>query len=120
MRVLTLFALACALLVAADGPFAGKWTSTRSDSNGSITISLKPEPVVTFTLNGEEVKTTVSSAKIADDSFEMDWDFSFDGYKLRSSAKATVKDGKLAGEYRTRSRDDGTTVDEGKFEAAAK
>ena len=106
-----------ALLFAADGPFAGKWTSTRSDSQGTITITLKPEPAVLFTLNGEEVKTTVSNAKVSDDGFEMDWDFTLSGYQLRSTAKATMKDGRIQGEYRTRVRDEGTTIDEGKFEA---
>jgi len=47
----------------------------------------------------------------------MDWDFSMSGYELRSSAKASVKDGRIEGEYRTRVRDEGTTIDEGKFEA---
>ena len=109
--------LLAGFLFAADGPFAGKWTSTRSDSHGNITITLKPEPAVTFTLNGEEVKTTVSNAKISDDGFEMDWNFTLSGYKLRSSAKAKVIDGKIEGEYRTRTVDEGTTIDEGKFEA---
>ena len=116
MKVAVLL-FAAALAFAADGPFAGKWTSTRSDSNGNISITLKPEPAVMFTLNGAEVKTTVSNAKITDDSFEMDWDFTLDGYNLRSTAKATVKGEKIEGQYRTRVRDDGNTIDEGKFEA---
>ena len=116
MRLLVLFF--AALVFAADGPFAGKWTSTRSESQGNITITLKPEPAVAFTLNGEEVKTVVSNARISDDGFEMDWDFTLSGYKLRSSAKATLKGEKIAGEYRTRVRDEGNTIDEGKFEAA--
>jgi len=114
MRLLVL--LFAVVLLAADGPFAGKWTSTRSESQGNITITLKPEPAVMFTLNGEEVKTVISNAKISDEGFEMDWDFTLDGYKLRSTAKATVNGDKITGEYRTRVRDEGTTIDEGRFE----
>lgn len=118
MRLLVL--LVAVVLLAADGPFAGKWTSTRSESQGNITITLKPEPAVMFTLNGEEVKTVVSDAKISDDGFEMDWDFTLSGYKLRSTARATVRGDKLAGEYRTRVLDEGATIDEGKFEGSLK
>ena len=111
--------LVVATLFAADGPFTGRWTSTRNEGTGDIRIAFKPEPQVTFTINGREYKPTVANPKIEGSSFAMDWDFEMDRYKLRSSAKGEIKGARLEGSYQTRVVTEGTTIDEGKFDGQA-
>jgi hypothetical protein len=107
---------------AADAASAwkGKWSSENSGNSGDIQIALKPEPRVSFTLSGQEVPCTVVSSKSDGENVEIAYDFNLQGYKLRSSLKGTVKDGKLQGKYTTTTVEDGSAVDSGSFEGTAR
>jgi hypothetical protein len=61
----------------------------------------------------------VASFKTTDAGFDIEYDFSIQGFDLRSSAQATVKGAGVRGEYRTTARGDGAAVDAGKFQAKA-
>ena len=118
MRTIAILCASALLLIGADGAFPGKWTSSRSDGEGDIRLRLKPEPEVVFTLNGRDVKTTVSNVKSEGDTFEMDWDFELEGYKLRSTGKGSIKGDRVEGKYQTKTLADGNVIDEGKFEGS--
>jgi hypothetical protein len=121
MRAMAVLLLAAASF-AADGTFTGKWSSSRNDASGEIRLKLNPPVEVTFSLNGQQVKTTVATFKTQPgaEEFEIDYDFSLEGYKLRSSLKGVVKGEKMTGQYTTKSLEDSSSVDAGNFEATSK
>src|SRR6476619_43034 len=114
-----LLLLSCSLLMAADETYTGKWASSQSGSVGTLRMKLTPQPDVSFTLNGEEVKTKVSSSKVTGENFDLEYEFQAEGYKLRSHVKGTIKDDKVKATYETTLLDDGSIVDSGTFEGAA-
>jgi hypothetical protein len=118
MRFLVLLAVAAAAVFGAE-TFSGKWASDRNEGSGGIRITLKPEPKVSFTLDGQEVACTVASSKAEGESIEIAYDFILQGYKLRSTLKGTVREGKLSGKYESKVTDDGTPVDSGSFDGSA-
>ncbi len=110
--------MATILAFAADS-YNGKWTSDGSGNGGGIRITLKPQPKVVFTLSGQDVECTNVTSKVDAESIEVAYDFILQGYKLRSTLKGTVKDGRVEGKYNTTAIEDGTAVDSGTFEATA-
>jgi len=109
---------------AADSPFQGKWSSTRSENGGDLRLTLEKNPSLTFTLGGEEIKTTIVSSKLSesaagqDRKFTIEYRFTIADTRMISLASGTIKDGKMEGKYETRNDDDRTGVDEGKFTAS--
>ena len=118
MRHLLLL-LSATLLFAAGETYSGKWASNQNGSGGTLRMKLTPQPDVMFTLGEQDVKTKVSSNKVSADQFDIEYDFELSGYRLRSHAKGTIKDGKIQATYETKSLDDGSAVDTGTFEATA-
>lgn len=118
MRIIVLALLAAVFGFAADS-YNGKWTSDNSGSGGGIRITLKPEAKVVFTLSGQDVPCTIVSSKVEGESIEVAYDFILQGYKLRSTLKGTLKEGKLAGKYNTATVEDSMPVDAGTFEGSS-
>ena len=119
MKYVLLLLLSCSLLMAADETFTGKWASSQNGSGGTLRMKLTPQPDVSFTLGGEEVKTKVTSSKVTGENFDLEYDFEAQGYKLRSHVKGTIKGDKAQAAYETTLLDDGSIVDSGSFEGAA-
>lgn len=119
MRVMALASAAILLLAAAGGPYTGTWESSRSDAAGTIRIRLKPEPEVVFTLSDREIKTKIISSKVTETGFDIAYDFTLEGYEVRSGVKGTFVPGGVRGEYRTTAGGDGSEVDAGTFRAEA-
>ena len=114
-----LLLMTCSLLMAAGETFTGKWASSQNGSGGTLRMKLTPEPEVSFTIGGEDVKTKVSSSKITGENFDIEYDFEVQGYRLRSHAKGTIKGDKMQATYDTKSLDDGSVVDAGSFDGTA-
>lgn len=118
MRFLLLSVVTCIVLFAAD-IWRGRWSSENSGTVGDIRFALKPEPNVVFTIGDQEVKTTNVTARTQGDEFEIAFDFENQGYRMRSTIKGTMKDGKLDGKYATKSLEDGSAIDSGTVTASA-
>ncbi|MDZ4799236.1 MAG: hypothetical protein SGI92_13820 [Bryobacteraceae bacterium] len=118
MRIVLLTLLTAVLLFGADS-YKGKWTSDSSGSGGEIRFTLKPDAKAVFTLSGQEVPCTNVSTKIEGESIELAYDFILQGYKLRSTLKGTVKEGKFSGKYNTATVEDGAAVDAGTFDTSS-
>ncbi|MEJ7608435.1 MAG: hypothetical protein WKF37_19735 [Bryobacteraceae bacterium] len=114
MRILAALIAFAALLAAAD-VYSGKWESKLNGNGGEIRIQLKPEPSVSFTFNGTEVKTKVASVSQHGSDFAIAYDYDVEGYTLRSSLKGTVKDSVIEGTYSAAPADGGSAVDQGTF-----
>ena len=106
------------------GRYTGEWKSDSSGNNGAVhmTIASGASNILTgeasFTITGEEVKTTVESVKFADSQLEMVYTFEIQGAALRT--KHTGKwDGKaFTGRYMTTLQSSGDGVDAGTWNAA--
>ena len=119
MRVLfALLASAC-LMLAADN-FAGKWSSSQNDAEGTINIQLAEPAVVTFTLRGQEVKTKVLTLKKEAAGVEVRYQFDLDGTKLISTLTGKIDGDKFEGKYQTTAAGGDGVVDNGTFTASAK
>jgi hypothetical protein len=128
MRFLTLLLLVpLLLLLAADtdlaGRFAGDWKSV-SGNGGQFRMSLEPKPEgswkceVTFTLAGEEVKTTMREVKVEQAKLTAAYDFEVQGSTLRSRITGQWNGRALEGQYQTTVVDGGAAVDSGTWNAA--
>ena len=120
--------LLAAMLAAAGGndiagSYAGDWTSSSSGVSGRFHLTLassadgKWQCEVTFSLDGEDVKTTVKSLKVEGAKLEVAYEFNIQGYDLRSTINGELRDKKLEGKYRTQAVADGSPVDEGEWKA---
>jgi hypothetical protein len=118
MRIVVLALLTTVLSFGADF-WKGKWSSDASGSGGEIRLTLKPEPKAVFTLSGQEVPCTNVATKVDGESIELAYDFILQGYKLRSTLKGTIKEGKFTGKYNTATLEDGTAVDSGTFDTSS-
>ena len=118
MRIAVAALLSAVLSFAAD-TYTGKRASDNSGSGGEIRITLKPEAKVVFKLSGQDVECTVVTARQERESIELAYDFILQGYKLRSTLRGTLKEGKLAGKYETKTVEDGMPVDTGTFDGTS-
>ena len=121
------FCFALAALVFAAG-LAGTYKGSYSGSagaSGDILVTLKQaengdwQSEVTFSLNGADVKTKVTSLKVDGAKVKIVYEFDLDGNGLESTITGELKDGVLAGEYHTRATADGSDVDEGTWKGTA-
>lgn len=118
MRIVLLALLASVLAFGADS-YKGKWASDNSGSGGEIRLTLKPDAKAVFTLSGQEVPCTNVVSKVEGESIELAYDFILQGYKLRSTLRGTIKEGKFSGKYNTATVEDGTAVDAGTFDTSS-
>lgn len=118
MRIVVIALLAAVLVFGADS-YNGKWTSDASGNGGEIRLTLKPEAKAVFTLSGQDVPCTNVTSKTEGESIVMAYDFILQGYKLRSTLKGTVKEGKFSGKYNTATVEDGAAVDAGTFDTSS-
>ena len=119
--------LFAAALLAQEGAIApGHWAGDYSGQNGGGRINVRlagegdkvSSAVVTFTWQGEEVKTDIREFKLAGQNLEITYDFNLAGARLRSAIKGTrTEKDKLKGTYRTTVVDEGSEVDNGTWEA---
>ncbi|HLK22941.1 MAG TPA: hypothetical protein VKT81_28540 [Bryobacteraceae bacterium] len=124
MRLLICFALAVALFAA--GP-AGTYKGTYSGSagaSGDISVTLKQadegwKSDVTFTFGGGDIKTKVTSVSVEGSKVKIVYTFDLDGNELESTIKGELKGTTLAGDYHTKSTEDGSAIDEGTWTATA-
>lgn len=117
MRLFTSILIFAALSCAAD-IYSGKWASSQSGGAGDIRITLKPEPAVVFTLNGQDIATKVVSSKSEGEVFEIAYDFRLEDYRLRSALRGKLNEGKLPGKYETTNLENNSAVDAGTFETS--
>lgn len=120
MRLFCVWILLAAAALAAEGEFAGKWSSAETGSGGDLRIVLAGEGSLTFTFEGQEVRSKVEQVRFEKDSgkFTMRYRFQLGDVELVSVAEGTVKDSKIEGRYQT-SSPDGGTVDRGTFQGTA-
>jgi hypothetical protein len=127
MRILAAVPLLAFALTlnAADlaGTYKGSWTGG-AGANGDFRVVLTPgesdawKADVTFTFNGDEVKTKIVSVKAEGSKIEIVYDFDLGGNAIRSTVTGTVKGASLEGTYVSKAVADGSPVDEGTFKAA--
>lgn len=125
-HLLALITLALVVAFAGDieGSFTGDWSSSLSGVSGGFRMTLargadgKPNCEVTFTIDGQEVKTVTKSLKVEGSKIEVAYDFTIEGYELRSTVSGQLVENRLEGKYRTVSLADGSPVDEGSWKAA--
>ena len=126
MRISILLCLAAAAILLADG-LAGTYKGSYSGSagaSGDILVKLNQaddgwKSEVSFTLNGADVKTKVTSVKVDGSKVKIVYEFDLDGNGLESTLTGELNGSTLAGDYHTRALADGSAVDEGTWKGAA-
>lgn len=107
----------------APGKYTGTWEGN-SGASGDFQITLTEDgggqltPEVMFTLNGQEVKTKVTSFKLDGTKMSVVYSFDLQGNSAESSAEGELKGSTLEGKYHTRLLPDGGAIDEGTWKAA--
>ena len=74
---------------------------------------------VTFTYDGQDIKTKVTAVSVEGAKVKVVYEFSLDGNGLESTITGELKGTTLAGEYHTKSTADGSPVDEGTWKGTA-
>lgn len=127
MRLAIFLCFALAFAVFAEG-LAGTYKGSYSGSagaSGDIRITLKQadngewKSEVTFNLNGEDVKTKVTSLKVDGSKVKIVYEFDLDGNGLESTLTGELNGTTLAGDYHTKALADGSAVDEGTWKGTA-
>ena len=123
MRTLILSLVTAIVLFAGlAGNYKGTWTGGGS---GDIRISLQPgdggewKSTVTFTFDGSEVQTKVTSVKVEGSKVKIVYTFDLQGNVLESTVNGEIKGRTLEGTYSTKAVADGSAVDEGTWKATA-
>lgn len=124
MRFLVfLLALTFALFAAGlAGTYKGSYSGSAS---GDISVTLKQaddgvwKSEVTFTYDGQDIKTKVTSVSVEGAKVKIVYDFDLAGNGLESTITGELKGTTLAGEYHTKSTGDGSAVDEGTWKGTA-
>ena len=124
MRLLILcFALTLALLAAGiAGTYKGSYSGAAS---GDISVTLKQgddgawKSEVTFTYDGQDIKTKVTSVSVDGSKVKVVYEFDLDGNALESTITGELKGNTLAGVYHTKATSDGSAVDEGTWKGTA-
>jgi len=119
------FALAAVVFAAGlAGTYKGSYSGS-AGASGDIVVTIQQanngdwKSEVTFTLNGAEVKTKLTSLHVDGAKVKIVYEFDLDGNGLESTLTGELKDGVLAGEYHTRTTADGSAVDEGTWKGTA-
>lgn len=124
MRLL-LLSFAAVLMFAAG--VAGTYKGTYSGSagaSGDISVTLKQaddgwKSEVSFSFGGGDIKTKVTSVSVEGSKVKIVYTFDLDGNELESTIKGELKGTTLAGDYHTKSTEDGSAVDEGTWTGTA-
>lgn len=104
------------------GHYRGEWKGAAG--SGTFRLSLEGAAGgawkcdVTFTLNGEELKTTVRQCDVKESKLDTVYDFDTQGLALRSHTTGQWKARGFEGTYRTTTTDGSTEVDQGTWTAA--
>lgn len=118
--------LLCAQNAAPGTGIAGHYRGEWKGAAGSGTFRLSLEAAaggawkcdVTFTLNGEELKTIMRQCDVKDSKLDAEYDFEALGLMLRSHITGPWKAGSFDGTYRTTTTDGATDVDQGTWMAS--
>lgn len=106
------------------GRYAGEWKSNGSGGTGTFRMALDPRSDgtwkcdVSFTLGGDDIKTTVRTVKVDGSKLEVTYDFELQGNVLRSKVTGQWNGKAFEGQYETTTADGGTGVDDGTWTAA--
>ena len=73
-----------------------------------------------FTLGGQEVKTTMKSIKVEESKIEIRYEFDLQGNLLQSTLTGQLEGRTLEGKYKTVTVADSSPVDEGVWKVTAK
>jgi hypothetical protein len=126
MRVL-IFCLALAAVLCAAG-VAGKYKGSYSGAageSGEIQVTLKQsddgawKSEVTFTYDGENIKTKVKSVTVDGAKVKIVYEFDLEDNGLESTLAGELSGATLAGDYKTKAGEDGSSVSEGTWNAVA-
>lgn len=106
------------------GTYAGDW-SGGSGGSGQLRMALeqadgKWKCEASFTLGGQEVKTTLKSVKVEEAKIEIRYEFDVQGNLLQSTLTGQLEGRTLEGKYKTITVADGGPVDEGVWKVTAK
>jgi hypothetical protein len=117
--VLTLSASAAGL----NGTYKGTWSGSNGGGDLVITVdsrdSSHPKAEVSFTLAGQDVKCSVTSASVKGPKINVTYKFEIDGNELQSSVGGELQGNTLQGGYTTKAVADGSEVDSGTWKASS-
>ncbi len=117
--VLTLSASAAGL----NGTYKGTWSGNNGGGGFVITVdsrdSSHPKADVSFTLAGQDVKCSVTSASVNGSKINVTYKFEIDGNELQSSVSGELQGNTLQGSYTTKAVADGSEVDSGTWKASS-
>ena len=106
---------------AVAGHYSGQWVG---GSSGTFRLSLEGgagsgwKCEVTFTLSGEQVKTTMRQCNVDQSKIDAAYDFDAQGFTLRSHINGQWNSKGVDGTYRTTTTDGASEVDQGTWSAA--
>jgi hypothetical protein len=124
----TLFLILCLVLAfvlfaaGVAGTYKGSYSGAAS---GDISVTLKQaddgawKSEVTFTYDGQDIKTKVTSVSVDGSKVKIVYEFDLDGNALESTITGELKGTTLAGVYHTKATADGSAVDEGTWKGTA-
>lgn len=127
MKFAIAFFLFAAIAVSQETNLAGTWKGdwTGGQASGGFEMTIRPEAEgnakleVSFTVNGEDVKTTVTSVTIEGPKITAQYEFDLQGNRLQSTITGELKGETLEGRYETRIVPAGTYVDNGSWKTTA-
>jgi hypothetical protein len=105
------------------GGFKGEWKSSNSGNGGEFHFVLTnveggmKSDNVGFTLDGAAVTAKARTVKLQDNKLDLVYDFSVQGYDLRTSHKGEWNGTDFRGTYETQTQDGSQTVDSGTWTA---
>jgi len=107
------------------GGYKGEWKSSNSGNGGEFLFVLKngdggSMAEVGFTLDGATVTGKPRTVKLQDNKLDLVYDFSVQGYDLRTSHKGEWNGTEFRGTYETQTQDGSQTVDSGTWTAKRK
>jgi len=126
-RIALLFFLAALTALAAEGlagAYKGTWSGS-SGASGDFSLTLKSgddgkwDANVGFSLNGEDVKTKVTSIQVDGAKVKIVYEFDLQDTRLESTITGELKGNALAGTYATKAVADGSAVDTGDWKTTS-
>jgi hypothetical protein len=106
------------------GTYKGVYSGS-SGATGDILVTLTQadngdwKSVVTFTLNGQDLKTKITSVKVDGVKVKIVYEFDLDGTGLESTITGELSGTTITGDYHTKTTSDGSAVDEGTWKGTA-